>query len=359
MTSQPVTIRDGIVQFQGKISRNLLLESMVSHTYWLEDGDEIVIFDPSCGRAIANAIEAYIQGQRAHAAWKRAIVLAGHSHMDHANNFYLADLLGAEETHVYVHGSGFDESGRVLNEPYGLYTKVIEQWSAHYNPYRAFYAPYSWITAPFAALHALSPYLARTLFSGVGAIPWPRPRNGSIAPEPLREDDLEVIDLGGLEVQGWRLGKKIVLPTPGHSPCSVSLFWPEKEALFASDADFVGNPVFLSCSMSDYLSSFETMRALTAAGHVDLLLPAHGLVKKGRDQILSCLAFHIRRLEVMRDEVWAAYRATGEKDVHKLTQYLIRESPLFRMLKLANYPRLVVFGHNVVALCLRDEGILQ
>jgi hypothetical protein len=74
---------------------------------------------------------------------------------------------------------------------------------------------------------------------------------------------------------------------------------------------------------------------------------------------LSCLGFHLRRLEVLRDEVLAAYRATGEKDVHKLTQVLIRQSPLFRMLKLANYPRLVLFGHNMVAVCLREEGILH
>lgn len=50
---------------------------------------------------------------------------------------------------------------------------------------------------------------------------------------------------------------------------------------------------------------------------------------------------------------------TGEKDVHKLTQALIKESLLFRMLKVANYPRLVAFGHSIVAVCLREEGILQ
>jgi hypothetical protein len=44
--------------------------------------------------------------------------------------------------------------------------------------------------------------LARKLFSAVGAIPWPRPRDGAIAPEPLRDDDVEIIDLGGIEVRG-------------------------------------------------------------------------------------------------------------------------------------------------------------
>lgn len=358
MSSEPTIVRSGIVQFQGKISRNLLLDPMISHTYFLEDDDEIIIFDPSCGKKIAKAIEAHILQRRAKTAWKRAVVLAGHSHMDHANNFYLADLLGVEEAHIYVHESGF-KNGQVLNKPYDVYVKVIEEWSEYYNPYRAFYAPYSLITAPFAALHTLSPALARTLFSAVGAIPWPRPRNGSVVPEPLREDDVEVVDLGGMEVQGWKLGDKVVLPTPGHSPCSISLYWPEKNALFVSDAAYIGNPIFSYGSMSDCISSFETMKELAEAGFVDLLLPAHGLVKEGQAQLLSYLNFQLGRLAVMRDEVRAVYRSTGEKDVHKLTQVLIRESDLFRTMKLVNYPRLVVFGHNVVALCLREEGILQ
>jgi glyoxylase-like metal-dependent hydrolase (beta-lactamase superfamily II) len=358
MSSKLVIIRSGIVQFRGKISRNLLFESMVSHSYFLEDGDEIIIFDPSCGKKIAKAIEAHIRERRAKTAWKRAVVLAGHSHMDHANNFYLGDLLGAEETHTYVHWSGFG-NGRVINEPYDQFVRAIEGWSEHYNPYRAYHAPYGLLTAPFAALHTLSPPLARTLFGTIGAIPWPRPRNGSVVPEPLRQDDLEIIDLGGLEVQGWTLGDKVILPTPGHSPCSISLHWPEKKALFVSDADYIGNPIFSSCSMSDCISSFETMKDLAEAGEVELLLPAHGLVKEGRAQILSYLDFQLGRLAVTRDEVLAGYRSTGENDVHKLTKVLIQESPLFRTLKLVNYPRLVVFGHNVVAVCLREEGILQ
>lgn len=277
--------------------------------------------------------------------------------MDHANNFHLADHLGAEEIHVYLHERGFAD-GRVRNVPSEFYSEVLEAWSAYVNPYRAFYAPYSLITAPFALLHRLSPGLARGLFSAIGAVPWPRPRDGSIAPEPLLEHDLEAIDVGGLEVQGWRLGDKVVLPTPGHSPCSVSLFWPEKKALLASDADYVGNPVFAACSLRDYLSSMKTMLGLAEAGQVDLLLPGHGLVTEGREQVLRRLRFQLRRLQVLRDEVRAVQRATGEKDVHKLTQVLVRKSPLFRMLKESNFPRMVLFGHNAVAVCLREDGVL-
>ena len=360
MNVQPMEIRSGIVLFKGRISCNLMVQSMVSHTYFLEDGDEVIIFDPSCGKEIAKRIEAHIRSRReAKAEWKRAFLIAGHSHLDHANNFYLSDVIGTPESHIYVHESGFHD-GRVKNKPVPFIENIIDESKKYYNPYLAFPVPYNLLMYSFVALDALSPALARKVFGIVGGVPWPAPADGSVEPEPLREDDIQAIDLGNSEVRGWRVGSKVILPTPGHSACSVSLFWPEQKALFVSDADWIGNPVFASVSLRDSISSLEKLKALTEAGKVELLLPAHGQVKEGGDQILSYLDFHIRRLEVMRNEVLSVYRSCGEeKDVRKLTRVLAQESPLFRVLKSANYPRLVVFVHNVVAVCLREEGILD
>jgi hypothetical protein len=92
---------------------------------------------------------------------------------------------------------------------------------------------------------------------------------------------------------------------------------------------------------------------------VEVFLPAHGPVKEGRDPILNHLNYRIGRLRNMRDEVLSAYDAQGEKDVRKLTGILVRESPLFRMLKHANLPKMVLNVHDIVALCLREEGIVD
>ena len=56
MDSQTLKIRDGIIMFKGKFSRNLLFDPVVSNTYFLENGDELIIFDPSCGKKIAKRI---------------------------------------------------------------------------------------------------------------------------------------------------------------------------------------------------------------------------------------------------------------------------------------------------------------
>jgi glyoxylase-like metal-dependent hydrolase (beta-lactamase superfamily II) len=358
MTEKPQQVRDGILRFEGKISRNLMLDPMVSHTYFLEDGEQVILFDPSCGKSIGRRVEEHIRRRRkASASWSRAFVIAGHSHLDHANNFYLADLLGVPETHVYVHERGF-RNGKVMNDPAPFVRDIVRDSNKHYNLYRSFFFPYNLLLAPLALVNLFSPDAASTAFARLGSLAFPSPNDGNAVPQPLEEVDKKELDVKGINLAGWPLGDKVVLPTPGHSPCSVSLLWPARKALFISDADWVGNPVFIRSSLRDCISSFETMKALTEAGVVDLLLSAHGPVKQGADSILPHLDFHVRRLETMRNEVLALHHGSGVKDVRRLTKELVRQSPHFRLLKESNFPRFVCLLHNVVALCLIEEGIL-
>lgn len=102
------------------------------------------------------------------------------------------------------------------------------------------------------------------------------------------------------------------------------------------------------------------MRDLTEMNMIDVLLPAHGAVKEGRETILIHLDFHIHRPVVMRNEIISAYLTHGQiKYIRKLTSILTHESPLFKAYKIINYPRLVAFVHNVTAVRLREEGILN
>jgi len=359
MKKEPIKIREGITLFEGKISRNLLFEPIVSHTYFLEDRNEVIIFDPSCGKNISKRIEKYIRKRhKDKVEWMKAFIIAGHSHLDHANNFYLSDMLKAKETHIYVHESGF-QNGKVMNEPAPWIKKEFEEILRYYNPFLAYYVPYNLLIYPIAALNILSANSALKVFSSIGGLPFPGPVNGAIQPEPLRENDAQIVNLGDIEIKGWKLNGKVILPTPGHSPCSVSLFWPERKALFVSDADWIGNPVFMSSSVKNCISSLGKMKELAQGGKVDLLLPAHGEVKEGEEKVTTHLDFHIRRLETTRNEVLSFYQSYGkEKNVRKLTKSLVHGSPLFGMLKQGNYPRYVIFVHNMVALCLKEEGIL-
>ena len=360
MDSQTLKVRDGISMFKGKFSRNLLFDSIVSNSYLLENGDELILFDPSCGKKIAKRIENYIKLRRTEQnVWTKALIIAGHSHFDHANNFYLSDKIGASKTHIYVHERGFKD-GKLLNRPGPFFEDVILESKKYYNIYKTFPVPYNLLMYFFVALDSLSPVFARKVYGLIGGIPFPSPADGLVVPTPLKESDTRDQNINGIRVHGWDFGSIIILPTPGHTPCSISLYWPKQKALFTSDADWIGNPVFMSSSLRDSIASLNTMKELTEAGKVDLLLPGHGQVREGTNLVLGHINLRISLLETLRDEVLATYRSCGnERDVRKLTKVMTQDSQIFNTLKLVNIPRHVFSVHNIVGVCLREEGILE
>ncbi len=146
---QPVEMGEGIFVFQGRTPNNLLLRPISAHAYLLEDGEEVILFDPSCGKSVASGVEAHIRSrQQAGVQWEKAFLIAGHSHMDHANNFYLSDIVGAPETRVYVHEKGF-QYGKVNNGPVAFIEDLIGTSNRYYDFYRSFpYCQFTGLTIP-------------------------------------------------------------------------------------------------------------------------------------------------------------------------------------------------------------------
>jgi hypothetical protein len=245
-----------------------------------------------------------------------------------------------------------------MNEPVTFIRNMVEESKKYYNSYLSVSGPAILFMYPIVILDKVSSTLASKIFSRLGALAWPPPVNGSTKPEPLKQEDMQIVDLGVIKVKGWRLGNKVILATPGHSPCSVSLFWPDKKAIFTSDADWYANPLFLSSSMKDCISSLGIMKKLTKAGKVELFLPAHGQVKEGGKNILSHLDSSIQHLEAMKNEVLSAYRSNSEKDIPRLTKILVNEYPSFRTLKQSQFPKSMVLVHNIATVCLREAGII-
>jgi hydroxyacylglutathione hydrolase len=84
-----------------------------------------------------------------------------------------------------------------------------------------------------------------------------------------------------------KLGDKTfqILHTPGHSPGSISLYWPEKKALFTGDVVFpmgVGRTDFPGGNGMLLRDSIERLARLDA----EWLLSGHGEVIQGRADIL-------------------------------------------------------------------------
>ena len=84
------------------------------------------------------------------------------------------------------------------------------------------------------------------------------------------------------------LGKEIfeIFKTPGHSPGSLCLYWPERKVLFTGDVIFVGGigrTDFLEGDPQSLKRSIERMSLL----ETEILLPGHGEILQGRDLVLQ------------------------------------------------------------------------
>jgi len=84
------------------------------------------------------------------------------------------------------------------------------------------------------------------------------------------------------------LGKKIfhIYQTPGHSPGSLSIHWPERKALFTGDVIFyggVGRTDFLGGNSKLLKENIERLSHLD----IEILLPGHGEIVMGRDAVLE------------------------------------------------------------------------
>jgi hydroxyacylglutathione hydrolase len=95
-------------------------------------------------------------------------------------------------------------------------------------------------------------------------------------PEPyffLQEGDLTI---GDHQFQ--------VIVTPGHSPGSICLFWPEKKALFTGDVVFNQGIGRTDLPGGDSGKLKESIKRL-AAMDIDYLLTGHGEIVEGKDAV--------------------------------------------------------------------------
>jgi len=95
-----------------------------------------------------------------------------------------------------------------------------------------------------------------------------------------------------LKEGGLRLGKETfhVYQTPGHTPGSLSIHWPERRALFTGDLVFyegIGRTDFPAGNPRLMRESLEKMSRLDT----EFLLPGHGEVVRGKEFVLQNFDF--------------------------------------------------------------------
>jgi hydroxyacylglutathione hydrolase len=88
------------------------------------------------------------------------------------------------------------------------------------------------------------------------------------------------------------LGENIfhIYETPGHSPGSISIYWPERKVLFTGDLIFyggVGRTDFVEGNSNLLMKSIERVAQLD----IEILLSGHGEMVMGRERVLQNFEF--------------------------------------------------------------------
>jgi glyoxylase-like metal-dependent hydrolase (beta-lactamase superfamily II) len=85
-----------------------------------------------------------------------------------------------------------------------------------------------------------------------------------------------------------RLGSQTfnVYQSPGHSPGSLTIYWPERKTLFTGDVVFfggIGRTDFMEGNSKSLMESIERLSQLDT----ELLLPGHGDLVTGKELVLQ------------------------------------------------------------------------
>ena len=81
-----------------------------------------------------------------------------------------------------------------------------------------------------------------------------------------------------------------IYQTPGHSPGSLSIYWPERKVLFTGDLIFyggIGRTDFLEGNSKLLMESIEKLADLDT----EILLPGHGETVMGKEMVLQNFEF--------------------------------------------------------------------
>lgn len=95
----------------------------------------------------------------------------------------------------------------------------------------------------------------------------------------LREGELRIKDI-----------EFLIFQTPGHSPGSISIYWPQKKAIFTGDLIFyggVGRTDFIEGDSNLLVKSIERISHLD----IELLLAGHGEMVEGKEMVLENFEF--------------------------------------------------------------------
>jgi glyoxylase-like metal-dependent hydrolase (beta-lactamase superfamily II) len=238
----------------------------VGNAILYRDGDTLYVIDTGATTSFQPPLRKAIDRLR---PFKKVVLIDSHGHPDHNGNNALVTQAGGAGTRHYMSEQDFS----IADDLTGWLQKAFE------------------VIDGYAPGYSDPPAESRDLIKLFDPMEQSTDTRRAIESLPSRS-----VKVGDLRMQGWELGggDVVVLPTRGHTPGSLSFYFPKARVLHMADELNSFYPAFPEASADEVRKTFSSALAATKGNDVRVLTDGHTYsVVRGADQVRARLQSYI------------------------------------------------------------------
>lgn len=364
-------IAPDVWMLEGYISDYFLLKPASCNVFMLRDGDSLLVLDTGTYPFYRERMLEVMRRYRADGVKKVDLVLT-QGHFDHASN------------NDVIRESGLEWSF-LLQEPEAGVLDFFSDWMADFRDLEQLYNIYSLfdmrgITAPVNLASRVSMGLARSLLQANLKLMFGGIDNflggATILPETAKVKR----SFGGVELEGWEVGRFFAIHDASHTRGHVSLYDPENKLLLSGDVTVEINPAFYYSSLDRCISACGKFRRMAEEGYIELATDSHrsttffpdvldslGLtpfddmelvdVARGGDECSRFFGAFEDLYSRLKENVLTAHARAGEATIPEITEELRAiDEPANNLRKAMRFQRVPGRLDVLVAVVLKEAG---
>ncbi|GEM_PF-1802794 len=354
---------------------NVFFGSQVTcNSYLIKDGRDLVLVDNGRNPVYQEKLLALIDSYRGQV--DRLYMTLTQGHLDHAGNNDILEEVGIEETHF------------LLNERELPVLEYTGDWLADFKARGQFYNWFEDLTTVLpliAQIASYSPQIAEQVINTILGAVFPPFQSMKDRVEPLRMADLKTFKFGSVSLQGWPLGRLVLIADCAHSPGHVSIYDPEHKIMLCGDVTIEINPVLLYSSVNGLIRYNSLYKQMADEGYIEIAADGHrsrtswGKVVAGfpaalRDDVLegdyivgrdNCMRFFEifeRYHRGQREGVIEAHRKLGTATIPEIAEALLKEENEGVAMMKATHTAVAAFPYpwrHVSAIVVMEQGCKQ
>ncbi len=271
-------------------------QRVICNVYLIKDGRNLLLVDNGISPVMQEKILALIA--RYYGEVDSFYMTLTQGHLDHAGNNEVIDEVEIEDKHF------------ILNEREMSSLEYTMDWLADLRSRNEFYPWMEDISPVLPVAVEISrhnPQWAEVVVNTILSLNYPvlRPKRELV--EPLRMADVQPFTFGSVTLEGWPLGRLVILPDNAHSPGHCSVYDPEYKIMLCGDVTVEINPVLRYSSVNGLVRTNALFRRMAEEGYIEKVGDGHRS-RSSWGKVLSRFPSHLR------DEVAEGDYVVGKDD---------------------------------------------